>query len=106
MVNFAERYYFRIMNTFFQTRDGRKWTWRSPNAATKNEIDFIIGDKNNSISNVTVINKVNIGSDHRMVGCAAKFNFRSSRSKLVLRKKICPEKIKACKCGFPVRTKK
>ena len=50
LVNFAERYDFRIMNTFFQKRDGRKWTWRSPNGAIKNEIDFIIGDKNNSIS--------------------------------------------------------
>ena len=78
LVNFAERYDFSTMNTFFQKRDGRKWTWRSPNGATKNEIDFIIEDKNNNSSNVTVINKVNIGSDHRMVGCTAKFNFRSA----------------------------
>ena len=83
----------------------KRWTWRSPNGATKNEIDFSIGDKNNSISNVTVINKVNIGSDHRMVGCTAKFNFRSARSKLVLRKKICPEKIKANKAAFRLELK-
>ena len=38
LVNFAERYHFRIMNTFFQKRVGRKWTWRSPNGAAKNEI--------------------------------------------------------------------
>ena len=76
------------MNIFIQKRDGRKWTWRGPNGTTKNGIDFLIGDRNNSVSNVTVINKVNIGSDHRMVGCTAKFNFRSARSKLVLRKKI------------------
>ena len=67
LVNFAERYDFRIMNTFFQKRDGRKWIWRSLNGATKSEIDFIVRDKNNIISNVTVINKVNIGSDQRMV---------------------------------------
>ena len=29
LVNFAERYDFRIMNTFFQKRDGRKWTLKS-----------------------------------------------------------------------------
>ena len=44
LVNFAERYDFRIMNTFFQKRDGCKWTLR----ATKNGIDFIIRNKNNS----------------------------------------------------------
>ena len=72
-----------------------------PNGATKNEIDFIIRNKNNSISNVTVNNKVNIGINHRMVGWTTKFNFRSAWSKLVLRKKICSEnKIKANKEAF------
>ena len=61
--------------------------------------------KINSINNVTVINKVNIGSDHRMVGCTAKLNFRSVRSKLVLRKKIGSEKIKANKAAFQLELK-
>ena len=100
LVSFAEKYNLRIMNTFFQKRKGRKWTWKSPNGATKNEIDFIIADKNNSVNNVTVINKVNIGSDHRMVGCTAKFNFRATRNKLILKKKICPEKIKENQMEF------
>ena len=93
LVSFAEKHNLKVMNTFFQKRKGRKWTWKSPNGATKNEIDFILGDKNNSIKNVTVINKVNIGSDHRMVGCTAKFNFKTIGNKLVLRKKVCLDKI-------------
>ena len=40
-----------------------------------------------------------------MVGCTAKFNFRSARSKLVLRKKICSEKIKANKAAFQLELK-
>ena len=40
-----------------------------------------------------------------MVGCIAKFNFRSARNKLVLRKKICPEKIKAKKVTFQLELK-
>ena len=40
-----------------------------------------------------------------MVGCTAKFNFRSARNKLVLRKKICPEKIKANKVAFQLELK-
>ena len=35
-----------------------------------------------------------------MVGCTAKFNFRSARSKLFHRQKICSEKIKANKAAF------
>ncbi|XP_069993133.1 craniofacial development protein 2-like [Penaeus vannamei] len=55
--------------------EGRKWTWRSPNGSTKNEI-FIIPDKDNYVQIVTVINKVNIGSDHIMVACTSKFKFK------------------------------
>ena len=40
-----------------------------------------------------------------MVGCTAKFNFRSARNKLVIRKKICPEKIKANKVAFQLELK-
>lgn len=32
------------MNTFFQKRLGRKWTWRSRNGDIKNKIDFVISD--------------------------------------------------------------
>ena len=83
LVNFAERYGLKITNTFFQKREGRKWTWKSPNGITKNEIDFILTDEIDNIKDVTVINKVDIGSDHRMVACRTKFNFRTERSNMV-----------------------
>ena len=102
LVNFAEKYNMRVMNSFFQKRAGRKWTWRSPNGTTKNEIDFVLADESNSVSNVTVINKVNIGSDHRMVGCTAKFNYRAERNKLILKKKISVERVKENKIAFHI----
>ena len=55
------------MNTQFQKKAGRKWTWRSPDGNTKNEIDYIMTDKPSMVTDVTVLNRVNIGSDHRMV---------------------------------------
>ena len=55
------------MNTQFQKKAGRRWTWRSPDGNTKNEIDYIMTDKPGMVTDVTVINRVNIGSDHRMV---------------------------------------
>ena len=105
LVNFAEKYNMRVMNTFFQKRVGRKWTWRSPNGTTKNEIDFILADESNSVSNVTVINRVNVGSDHRMVGCTAKFNYRIERNKLIFKKKVSLEMIKENKIAFEIEIK-
>ena len=57
----------KIMNTQFQKKTGRRWTWRSPDGNTKSEIDYIMNDKPSMVTDVTVINRVNIGSDHRMV---------------------------------------
>jgi endonuclease/exonuclease/phosphatase family metal-dependent hydrolase len=51
----------------FQKRTGRRWTWKSPNGVTKTEIDYILTNRPDIITDVTVINQVNIGSDHRLV---------------------------------------
>ena len=70
----------KIMNTQFQKKAGRRWTWRSPDGNTKNEIDYIMIDKSSMVTDVTVINRVNIGSDHRMV---ITLNTRAERRKLL-----------------------
>ena len=63
----ATTHYFKIMNTQFQKKAGRRWTWTRPDGNTKNEIDYIMTDKPSMVTDVTVINRVNIGSNHRMV---------------------------------------
>ena len=44
-----------------------KMTWGSPDGHAKNEIDYIMTDKPSMVTDVTVINSIDIGSDHRMV---------------------------------------
>ena len=74
---------FKIMNTPFHKKAWRRWTWRSPDGNTKNEIDYIMTDKPSRVTNVTVINRVNIGSDHRMVMGSITLNTRAERRKLL-----------------------
>ena len=49
----------------------------------KNEIDYIMTDKPSMVTNVTVINRVNIGIDHRMVMGSVTLNTRAERRKLL-----------------------
>ena len=83
LVEFAERNQLKIMNTFFQKKANRKWTWKGPNGITKNEIDFILTNRSDIVKDVTVLNKVNVGSDHRMVRSRLGLNLRVERNKLV-----------------------
>ena len=67
LVEWATSNNFKIMNTHFQKKAGRRWTWRSPDGNTKNEIDYIMSDTSSMVTDVTILNRVNIGSDHSMV---------------------------------------
>ena len=71
------------MNTQFQKKAGRRWTWSSPDGNTKNEIDYIMTDKPSMVTDVTVINRVNIGSDHMMVMGSIMLNTRAEMRKLL-----------------------
>ena len=51
----------------FQKKAGRRWTWKSPNGVTKTEIDYILTNRPDIVKDITVINQVNTGSDHRLV---------------------------------------
>ena len=83
LVEWATSKNFKIMNTQFQKKAERRWTWRSPDGHTKNEIDYIMTDKASMVTDVTVINRVNIGSDHRMVMGSITLNTRAERGKLL-----------------------
>lgn len=87
LVNFTERHHLKIMNTFFKKKPNRRWTWISPNSVTKNEIDFIITNKPHIFTDVSVINSLNTGSDHRMVRGSVTINTRLERARLVKRTK-------------------
>ena len=82
VVEFATAQNLKIMNTCFQKSFHRKWTWRSPNGKVFNVIDYILTDKPSLITNVTTINRANIGSDHRMLLCTMKIDTKYERNKL------------------------
>jgi hypothetical protein len=42
MAGLLEKERLYVINSFFKKREHRKWTWTSPNGATKNEIDFYV----------------------------------------------------------------
>ena len=83
LVEWATSKNFKIMNTQFQKKAGRRWTWRSPDGYTKNEIDYIMTDKPSMVTDVTFINRINIGSDHKMVMGSITLNTRAERRKLL-----------------------
>ncbi|XP_056633464.1 uncharacterized protein LOC130443041 [Diorhabda sublineata] len=74
------------MNSFFQKKLHRRWTWVSPNGRTKNEIDFFITTRKRFVTDVTVLNKFGIGSDHRAVRITVRINARNERQKMIRKK--------------------
>ena len=45
LVEWATSRKYKIMNTMFQKKAGRRLTWRSPNNVTKTEIDYILTNR-------------------------------------------------------------
>ena len=42
LINFATAHGFKIMNTYYKKKKNRRWTWRSPNFETFNEITTVM----------------------------------------------------------------
>ena len=57
----------KIANTFFDRSLEEKWTWRSPDGKTKNEIDHLLTDCVSSFTEITTLNDFLFASDHRPV---------------------------------------
>ena len=109
LVEWATSKNFKIMNTQFQRKAVRRWTWRSPDGNTKNEMDYIMTDKPSMVTDVTVINRVNIGSDHMMVMGSITLNTRAERRKLLnknTRTRVDTQIIRTKKNTFQLELKK
>ncbi len=72
LVKFSNKHTLKIINTFFRKRLERRWTWRSPDGATKNKIDHLLAERMEEIDDVGVISTFQISSDHRPVRCIFK----------------------------------
>ena len=84
LVEFAEHHGLKIVNTLFKKDHNRCWMWISPNSETKNEIDYILTDKHGIFSDLSVLNSIHTGSDHRMVQGRAQINTRLERAKFTM----------------------
>ncbi|CAD6199125.1 unnamed protein product [Caenorhabditis auriculariae] len=60
--------------TLFEKPDRRRWTWKSPNGDTTNEIDHILANRKWSLLDVAVLPSFDVGSDHRLVRAKVRLN--------------------------------
>ncbi|VDM43056.1 unnamed protein product [Toxocara canis] len=65
------------MNSSFSERTGRPWTWRTPNDAIRDEIDFILTDKRKLVADASVIleSAVSVHPDHRLMRAKFRVDF-------------------------------
>ena len=76
-----------MANKWFKQRACRKWTWKSPDGTTRNEIDYMTSNTNMA-KDAVVLNKIKDGNDHRLVRCKLMFNMRIERAKMVRKKRL------------------
>ncbi|XP_056645799.1 uncharacterized protein LOC130451025 [Diorhabda sublineata] len=86
LIDFLHNQKLYVMNSFFQKKLHRRWTWVNPNGRTKNEIDFFITTRKRFVTDVTVLNKFGIGSDHRAVRATVRINASNERQKMIRKK--------------------
>ena len=83
LINFSLKHKLKIMNSFFEKKAQRRWTWISPNSQTKNEIDFVLSDTPSIFTDVSVLNSFNTGSDHRLLRAHIILNTKIERAKMI-----------------------
>lgn len=81
MLNFLRREEMYCMNSFYRKPPQRKWTWRSPDGATKNEINYVLVSDKRMCTDVSVLNRFSTGSDHRLVRAKVCIDTRLERKK-------------------------
>lgn len=86
LLDFLQQRRLYAMNTFFSKKPQHKWTWKHPNGRNKNEYDYIITDRKCVISDVSVLNKFDTGSDHRLVRAECYFDVRKDRRNLITKR--------------------
>lgn len=65
-MNFALECKLTIINTCFKKKTNTRWTWRSPNGETKNEIDYILSNQPRVFQDIGNMH-LNYPSGHRII---------------------------------------
>ena len=66
LAEFCARGGWKVASTFSKQREGRKWTWRSPNGQYRREYDLFLVKSVRYVKSVRAINQFNFRSDHRL----------------------------------------
>lgn len=67
LIQYAQEYNLKIINTMFNLKPKNRWTWISPDRNTRNEIDYIMTTIPNIVSKYEVLSSFSFGSDHRLL---------------------------------------
>ncbi|CAG9840644.1 unnamed protein product [Diabrotica balteata] len=106
LMNYLEERQLFAMNSFFNKKPQRKWTWIIPNGNTKNEIDYILTTEKTIIKDVTVLNRFSTGSDHRLVRAKLRINSQfETKKKIENVSKLDMEKLKQSKDEYKQKIK-
>ena len=70
---------YKIMNIMFRNKTRRRWTWKSPNGVTKTDIYYILTNRSDTVTDVTIINQVNTGSEEKLVMSKIKLDVEAER---------------------------
>ncbi|CAD6199453.1 unnamed protein product [Caenorhabditis auriculariae] len=69
-------------NSLFEKPKARRWTWKSNNGTTKNEIDHVLTNRKRTLLDVEVLPSFNVGSDHRIVRAKIRLNRKAMKRNL------------------------
>jgi hypothetical protein len=83
LLDFMCRENLYCLSTFYKKKTQKKWTWKSPDGNTLNEIDYVLSNRREICSDVSVLNQFDTGSDHRLVRACLKLDLQSERRKLI-----------------------
>lgn len=83
LINYLQKERMYCMNSFFKKSTKRRWTWRSPNSITKNEIDYVLTNKKLIVKDLSALNRFDTGSDHRLIRAKIEINTKKERNKLI-----------------------
>ncbi|KAH7709040.1 reverse transcriptase [Aphelenchoides avenae] len=67
MSSFAEAKQLYVMNSFFPKPVRKRWTWQSADGVTRSEVDYVLCDHAQTVTNVEVLSRFEARSDHRIV---------------------------------------
>ncbi|XP_057329814.1 uncharacterized protein LOC130670428 [Microplitis mediator] len=74
LIQYAQEYNLKIINTMFKLKPKSRWTWISLDKNTRNEIDYIMTTKHHMISKYEVLPSFSFGSDHRLIRATIHLN--------------------------------